>query len=173
MKQFFKTLLASVLGLFLGSFLIIILFIIIIVSFSGGGEESFNTKENSVLYMTLNQKMVDNASNGILDHIEIPGMNDQKKLGLNDLTSSLKRAKTDDNIKGIYLDLSSNPGGLGTIEEIRNAIIDFKESTSVNRYKITTTTVVPRPMALVTALSLNGQVNTALFSQLIIFSQHH
>ena len=128
MKQFFKTLLASVLGLFLGSFLIIILFIIIIVSFSGGGEESFNTKENSVLYMTLNQKVVDNASNGILDHIEIPGMNDQKKLGLNDLTSSLKRAKTDDNIKGIYLDLSSNPGGLGTIEEIRNAIIDFKES---------------------------------------------
>ena len=128
MKQFFKTLLASVLGLFLGSFLIILFFVILILSFSGADDKSFDTEENSVLYMTLNQKVVDNTSNGIIDHIEIPGMSGQKKLGLNDINSSLKRAKNDDNIKGIYLDLSSNPGGLGTIEEIRNAIIDFKES---------------------------------------------
>lgn len=128
MKQFFKTLLASVLGLFVGFFIIFIFFIVVIASISGGDDKGFEAKENSLLRITLNNKVVDNATNGLLDNIEIPGMDNDKKMGLNDIIESLKRAKKDDNIKGIYLDLSSISIGLGTLEEIRNSILDFKES---------------------------------------------
>ncbi|HEY0771577.1 MAG TPA: signal peptide peptidase SppA, partial [Sphingobacteriaceae bacterium] len=48
--------------------------------------------------------------------------------GLNDILASIKKAKTDDHIKGIYLDLTSLQAGQATVEEIRNALLDFKNS---------------------------------------------
>ena len=56
------------------------------------------------------------------------GFESKKKIGLNEILSGLEEAKSDDHIKGIYLDVSSISAGFATIEEIRNAMIDFKKS---------------------------------------------
>jgi len=50
----------------------------------------------------------------------------KKALGLNDILRSIKNAKDDENIKGIYLELTPLQAGSATIEEIRNALLDFK-----------------------------------------------
>ncbi|MEO6849085.1 MAG: signal peptide peptidase SppA, partial [Mucilaginibacter sp.] len=51
-----------------------------------------------------------------------------KQIGLNDILASIKKAKIDDNVKGIFLDESDMLSGEATTEEIRNALIDFKKS---------------------------------------------
>jgi protease-4 len=52
----------------------------------------------------------------------------EKTPGLDDILACLKKAKEDDHIKGIYLDLSNLQAGIATIDEIRSGLIDFKES---------------------------------------------
>ncbi len=49
-------------------------------------------------------------------------------LGLNDILSNISDAKDDDNIKGIILNVNIVPSGISTLEEIREALLDFKES---------------------------------------------
>ncbi len=55
-------------------------------------------------------------------------MDGDKSIGLNDILANIKKAKTDDNIKGIFLDESYIESQEATTEEIRNALIDFKTS---------------------------------------------
>jgi protease-4 len=55
-------------------------------------------------------------------------MDAKPPIGLNDILKSLHRASSDEKIKGIFLDLSSIPAGIATIEEIREALISFKDS---------------------------------------------
>ena len=49
-------------------------------------------------------------------------------LGVRGIVKSIEHAKTDDNIKGIYLDIKHIQTGFAAVEEIRNALIDFKKS---------------------------------------------
>jgi len=56
------------------------------------------------------------------------GIDGDKSIGLNDILANIKKAKTDPDIKGIYLEESNVPIGQATAEEIRNALIDFKKS---------------------------------------------
>ena len=49
-------------------------------------------------------------------------------MGLNDILKNIHKARIDTNIRGIYLQLSGLQTGIATIEEIRNALIDFKKS---------------------------------------------
>ena len=52
----------------------------------------------------------------------------EKYLGLTDILKNLKKAKTDKNVPGIYLDLSSVQASMATVEEIREGLLDFKKS---------------------------------------------
>ncbi|WP_449438200.1 S49 family peptidase [Pedobacter steynii] len=56
------------------------------------------------------------------------GGDGEKSIGFNDILKSLKKAKTDDNIKCIYLNVTSPNAGFATLREVRNALIDFKTS---------------------------------------------
>lgn len=56
------------------------------------------------------------------------GFENKKTLGLNEILEAIKEAESDDHIKGIYLDASSLASGFASIEEIRNALLDFKKS---------------------------------------------
>ena len=49
-------------------------------------------------------------------------------VGLFDVLAAIEYAKTDDDIKGIYLDLDGVPGGMSTHSNLRDALVDFKES---------------------------------------------
>jgi protease-4 len=52
----------------------------------------------------------------------------EPSVGLNDIIENLKKAKDDKNIRGIYLEISNPIAGFATLEEVRNALLDFKSS---------------------------------------------
>lgn len=130
MKQFFKFMFASMLGMILTIFVGILILVAIIgglISAAGSKPVTF-VGSNSVLEIKLDEEILDRSSKNPFENFDFNQFKTKKTLGLNDIKSSLEKAKTDDNIKGIYLDLSSINAGMAVIEEIRNALIDFKSS---------------------------------------------
>jgi len=126
MKQFFKYFFAS--GLAIIVFGLILLFITIGV-FSAkfnSGPDPVEVKQSSVLRLKFDKPVGERS----FAQIKKEAMNIQvvEKIGVKSIITDIEFAKTDDKIKGIYLDLSSLHMGMATMEEIRNALIDFKES---------------------------------------------
>ena len=124
MKQFLKFTLAAAAGLILGVFSIIIIFSIVAAS---GGSKEVQLDEPHVLRLELNGAIQDRVEEMPFDLSEITGQ-DVNILGLNDILTNIKKAKTDENIKGIYIEIGMLSAGFATREEIRNALLDFKES---------------------------------------------
>ena len=116
---------------FIGSFLLIFIGVGIIAGVASMGDQPVNVKNNSILEITLNKEIVDRGSDNPLDGFDIMNLKPQSKLGLNDILDCIEKAKTDDKIKGIYLnvnDISSSFGGLAVVQEIRNKLKEFKET---------------------------------------------
>lgn len=129
MKQFFKFTFASMLGFLLAGFLLMLITIGIIVSaVSAGKNETVVVPDKTILMLTLDQPISDRSSDNPFAHMNFISPDLSTQLGLNDIISSLKKAKSDSKVKGIYLELGDVPSGQATIEEIRNALIDFKKS---------------------------------------------
>ena len=124
MKQFLKFTLAAAAGLMLGVFSIIIIFSIVAAS---GDSKEVQLDEPHVLRLELNGEIQDRVEEMPFDLSEITGQ-DVNILGLNDILANIKKAKTDENIKGIYIEIGMISAGFATREEIRNALLDFKES---------------------------------------------
>jgi len=128
MKQFFKFMFASMLGFFLTFILIFFIGMSILIVVSLSKTETVVVPSNSILQVSLEEEIHDRPSSDPFNFVNLSKFEIDKKLGLNDVLKSLKKAASDDNIKGILLELGSIPSGLATIEEIRNALIKFKES---------------------------------------------
>ncbi len=129
MKQFFKFTFASMLGFLLAGFLVFIIFIGILVSaVSMGKKETVVVPEKTVIVLTLDQPVSERSSDNPLAHLNFSRPDMSSQLGLNDIVKNINRAAADSKVKGIYLELSDIPSGQATIEEIRNALIDFKKS---------------------------------------------
>jgi len=129
MKNFMKYTLATIVGLLLYSIISAFLFLGIvgtIATMSQNKEEK--VKDNSILYLKFDNQIVDRASNNPLENFNFAAFQGEHKTGLNTILENLKKAKKDDHIKGIFMELSYVPAGIATIEEIRNALLDFKES---------------------------------------------
>lgn len=129
MKQFFKYVLATVVGIVISSILLILVFVGIIgvMISSVGNENALAVKENSILTLNLAHPIPERTSKNPLKNFNFSNFK-EVDLGLNDILDRIETAKTDDKIKGIYLDLSSIPSSFATLEEIRNALLDFKTS---------------------------------------------
>lgn len=127
MKEFFKYVLATIVGVFAVSIIGTVLFIMIIGAIISSAEKQITVQNKSMLVMDLGRQIVDRAPNDPFADLDIPGFSQVKTIGLDDIFTSLENAKTDDRIKGIYLKLSVVGGGMATVEEIRNALIDFKK----------------------------------------------
>ena len=124
-KTFFASLLATVVS---GVLLLVVFFMILGAMVSGidGLFESPNKilKSNSVLHMKLNNKVGD-VSYAYLDPMSFQVI---EQTGLVDILSAIKAAKTDNRIKGIYLNVSASNVGMALLKEIRLALEDFKSS---------------------------------------------
>jgi protease-4 len=129
MKSFFKYVLATIVGIIVAFFLIIFISLGIIggLVHSIGSDETVIVAENTILTVSLPYAIDERTNKDILNSFSFGGF-DNDRIGLNDILTRIKVAKTDDKIKGIYLNLSSITGSLATLEEIRNALIDFKSS---------------------------------------------
>ncbi len=129
MKNFLKYTLATVVGIMLYSIVSTLIFfgIVGIIAAASDGKE-VKLKQNTILYLKLNKTIVDRASNNPFENFDFASFETETQLGLNNILENLKKAKKDENIKGIFMELSTVPTGIATIEEIRNALLDFKES---------------------------------------------
>ncbi len=125
MKSFFKMVFASMLGLFL-SFILFFLFIVILVS-AGSDSDKVEIKDNSVLHLTLTGPIPDRSSDNPFSSFSFDGLG-ETAMGLNDVLDNLEKAAANPSVKGIFLDLTNLMTGIATIEEIRNALLEFKKS---------------------------------------------
>jgi protease-4 len=91
-------------------------------------ETSATVKPNSVLYMKLNYEIPDRTVDNPFGAIDFQSMESIDATGMNDILRNIEHAKTDPNIKGIYMELSSIPTSTATLQEIREKLIEFKES---------------------------------------------
>lgn len=124
MKSFFKTTLAGLLGAFIAGLLLIFLAVVIIFAAVNSSDEKVSLKENSVLHLQLKTPLADRG--GTVPDFQ--SMDIKKKLGIKDITDLLQDAAEDENIEGILFEPSMFTGGLAATEELRNALLDFKES---------------------------------------------
>ncbi len=128
MKSFLKFLLASVLGVLIGLLLVVFIFMGIIGVMISSADKVVDVKPNTVFHMKLDQPIVDRASKNPFDDFDFLSMRPTSRLGLNDILENIKKAKQDDNIKGIFLEISMPQAGISTLGEIREALLDFRES---------------------------------------------
>jgi len=108
-------------------FVLGILLIIGIVS-TASNESKVTIDDNTVLHLSLNYPISERTSKNPFQNLNFGGFETENNLGLKDILAHIKEAKTDSRIKGIYVDVSAIQGGFASIEEIRNALIDFKKS---------------------------------------------
>lgn len=110
------------------AFLIIMALIIAGIASSFGEDEPIAIKEGSVLILDLENGLTDRANENPFENFDINSFSSKSKVGLNHLLEDLKKASTDKDVKGIYLEMSSLPAGMASVEEVRNAILEFNKS---------------------------------------------
>ena len=130
MKEFFKYVLATVTGIIAVSIIGSVLMFVVIGVIISSAEKQVSVKNNSMLVIDLTQQVVDRAPNDPFEDLDIPGMSSVKTIGLDEIQKSLEKAVVDDRIKGIYLKMGMLNGGMASVEEIRNALLDFKNESS-------------------------------------------
>ncbi|MGE4587506.1 MAG: signal peptide peptidase SppA [Mangrovibacterium sp.] len=128
MREFFKYLLATVLGMLIAGFVGMFLLIGTFTAMLTMSEKPVDIKDKSLLVIRLEDKITERSDNNPLRELELPGFPGSGQIGLDQILESIAGAKTDDRIKGIYLNPSNINAGLATVEEIRNALADFRES---------------------------------------------
>ena len=129
MKEFFKYVLATVVGIIAVSLIGGFLMFVIIGAIVASAEKEVTVENNSLLVIDMSRQLVDRGKIDPFEDMDLPGMfSSVKTIGLDQITASLKKAVNDDRIKGVYLDVSVTNGGMASMEEIRNALIAFKDS---------------------------------------------
>lgn len=129
MKQFFKFMFASMAGMILTLLILFFLFSLMIASLMTFTKKSeFTVKSSSVLHLTLDQAIPERSAAGPFTFSETSLFAASDVPGLRETTEMIDRAAGDENIKGILLDLSQVPSGMATTEEVRNALLKFRES---------------------------------------------
>ncbi|GAB3259431.1 signal peptide peptidase SppA [Larkinella harenae] len=127
MRQFFKYVFATIIGLFVFTFITFLMLLAIGSAFSSASGDEITVKEKSVLKLNLNSPIreigVENPFGGFG-----PLKSTGDVIGLIDLKQALANAKLDPNIKGIYLQTEYPQTGWASLEEIRTALLDFKKS---------------------------------------------
>lgn len=127
MKEFFKYVFATVVGIVLSTVVLGILGFVVIVGLisSVGSDTKTVVKPNSVLYLNLDQAITERTPKESFGNVFGSG---NKSLGFYDVIRALQKAKTDDNIQAVYLNVMAPQAGMATLTEVRNAILDFKTS---------------------------------------------
>ncbi len=127
MKQFFKMMFASTLGVFIAAGLIIIIgtFILMGIVASYSTPSEYSPRPNTVLKLSLSGSLADNAEDNPLAFI----MGETTtQLSLKDILKSIRVAKNNSNVEGIYIESGALLTGTASVDAIRRALIDFKES---------------------------------------------
>lgn len=125
MKDFIKFTFASLLGVVLAGIVFTILGIVTMVGMVASSDTETTVKENSVFFLDLNGTLSERVEENPLQSLM---GEDYQAYGLDDILTSIQKAKEHENIKGIYLQAGVFSASIASIEEIRAALADFKKS---------------------------------------------
>jgi protease-4 len=128
MRSFLKYLLASILGVIIASLLVFVLTLVIVSAIVSSQDKPEKVSDNSILQLKLNLPVHDRKSSLPVLVYNITSFRADNQLGLNDILNNIAKAKKDIQIRGIFLDMTNINAGIATVEEIRNALLDFKSS---------------------------------------------
>ena len=125
MKDFLKYTLATIVGVLACSVIVAIIGIVSLVGIAASSSTTTTVSENSLFKLEIKgevtERMVDNPFASLVSE-------EQTVLGLNDVLSSIEKAANNDFIKGIYLEAGGIVASPASIEEIRNALVRFKQT---------------------------------------------
>lgn len=125
MKQFFKYVAATIVGIFAFGVIMIIFGFICLFGMVASSSGTPSLLDNSVMVLKLQGEISDKAEEDWLG--EITG-NQFNQLGMNKILSAIHKAKKEDKVKGIYLETGILQTDYATLQEIRGALADFKKS---------------------------------------------
>ncbi len=125
MKSFFKSVLANIVAIMVIAALIFGS-LILLVAISAFSNDKATVKNNSILTLDFKTNIIDSPSE---DNQEIFSFAEkQKNILIYDMLSAIKKAKTDDQIKGISIETDGIRAGMTQLDDIREALEDFKKS---------------------------------------------
>ncbi len=126
MGDFFKYVGATVVGLILFFVIAGIFGAMSLVGMIASSEATKSVKDNSVFVLNLSGAMSERSESSIRDQLmgQATGV-----IGLEDVLKAIEKAKDNDRIKGIYIEAGLfTPDSYAGLQEIRNALLDFKKS---------------------------------------------
>ena len=125
MKNFFKHTLATIAGLFIFSIIVIIIGVMSLVGMVSAGEATKTVADKSVLVLNLSGELQEQSEDNVFQQFAGTPFGN---LGLEKILSAIKKAKNNDKIKGIYIEAGALGADFASLQEIRNALLDFKKS---------------------------------------------
>ena len=126
MKQFFKFVFASFFGMMLFSIVTGFFALCAIVGMITSQDATKEPEENSVLVLNLSGQLSERSDNNFLSQLQGTQVN---SLGLDNMIEGIKKAKDNDNIKGIYIEAGAFAAdSYASMQALRNALLDFKKS---------------------------------------------
>ncbi len=127
--KFLGNVLAVIVGLFLFSVISFLIFFGIIGMIAASSEKEVAVEENTILHLNLNGRMlVERTTEDDLNFGPFDPFGGDTNAGLANLKKAIGEAKTNENIKGIYLNTGMIIAGQASLLELREVLIDFKDS---------------------------------------------
>jgi protease-4 len=125
MKEFFKYVFASAVGMLVFFIIIGIIGAMSIVGMISSSQATQTVTDNSVLVLNLSGEMNEQAGDNVFG--QLTG-NVYNNLGLEETLSAIKKAKENEKIKGIYIEAGAFSSDFASAQELRNTLLDFKKS---------------------------------------------
>ena len=128
MKSFLKMTLATIAGLILTGILFFVIMLTSLSAMVAAGNKPVSIPENSVLVLNTGIAIPDRSNDNPLTSFDPLTLSYKKSTGLNDILKNIRKAKNDSKIKGILIEGGLQPNGWATADEVREALLDFRES---------------------------------------------
>ena len=126
MKDFFKYVLATVVGMLLFSIVMGVFMVMSMVGIVASGEQTKSVKDNSVLVLNLSGTLDERAQ---ADPMAFIKGEDTEATGLDDMLTAIRKAKTNDKVKGIYIEAGAFAAdSYASLQAVRKALADFRSS---------------------------------------------
>ena len=126
MKEFFKYVLATIVGIILTSIIFTVITIVSVAGMVASEGATSSVPKNAVLRIKLDGEIVDRAGEG--SPMDILNQGEETTIGLDQALDALKKAAKNDKVKGIYLEGGALAAIPADLQELRRALVEFKES---------------------------------------------
>lgn len=126
MKDFFKYMSATVVGLIVFTLLTGVIGAMCIVGMIASGSSAKDVSENSVMVLNMSGMLDERSESSFMDELNGGTVG---TIGLDDVLEAICKAKDNDKIKGIYIEAGMlSADSYASLAAIRNALLDFKKS---------------------------------------------